>query len=437
MSPKIVPILAALLAFLACPPATRAQGTAFTYQGQLLANAAAANGSFDLQLTVYDATTNGSIVAGPLTIPAVAVTNGLFTVTPDFGGNVFTGPARWLQIAVRTNGGGVFAPLTARQPLTPAPYALYAPTAGNVTGTLAVSNLPASVALLNGSQTFTGAVRFANPSNSYSGTFAGNGSAVTNVPFTALNSGSLITWTGHFWPVASPPTGSEPMAVASADFNGDGWQDLVCVDYADFTVIMFTNNGRGGFAPASTNTLATGAAPLWVAAADVNGDGRPDIITANYGLSTITILTNNGSNGFTLATNISTGTSTQPYYVVAADINGDGRTDLIVANYSTSTLSVFTNNGAGVFALASAPSTGAGTGPIAVAVADMNGDGRPDLISANYNTGTLSILTNAGNGQFVLTAAPSAGTYLTPWSWRTSMATAGWTWRASISTAPP
>ena len=108
-----------------------AQGTAFSYQGRLNAGGVPANGSYDLKFTVYDALADGNAVGGPLTNSEAGLTNGLFTVALDFG-SVFDGNARWLEIGVRTNGAAVdFTTLSPRQPLTPAPYALYAPSAGN------------------------------------------------------------------------------------------------------------------------------------------------------------------------------------------------------------------------------------------------------------------------------------------------------------------
>jgi len=86
---------------------------------------------------------------------------------------------------------------------------------------------------------------------------------------------------------------------------------------------------------------------------------------------------------------------TQPQCVIAADVNGDGNLDLIAANIATypnpGTLTVLTNNGSGHFALASSP--GVDSEPDCVVTADVNGDGRPDLISANL-FGTLSVLIN-------------------------------------------
>jgi hypothetical protein len=111
-----------------------AQGTAFTYQGQLNANGSTANGLYDLRFQVWDALTNGNLIAGPLTNSATGVTNGLFTITLDFGPGVFTGPGRWLELDVRTNGTGAFTTLLPLQPVLPVPYALYAMTPAGPTG---------------------------------------------------------------------------------------------------------------------------------------------------------------------------------------------------------------------------------------------------------------------------------------------------------------
>jgi trimeric autotransporter adhesin len=107
-----------------------AQGTAFSYQGQLSAGGKLANGVYDLQFSLYDTLSGGNRVAGPITNSVVTLSNGLFTTSLDFGTGVFNGRALWLEIGARTNATGSFAILTPRQALTPAPYALFAPAAG-------------------------------------------------------------------------------------------------------------------------------------------------------------------------------------------------------------------------------------------------------------------------------------------------------------------
>ena len=141
-------------------------------------------------------------------------------------------------------------------------------------------------------------------------------------------------------------------------------------------------------APAQTATFAavvntatggSGSSPTSVAVADVNGDGKPDALLANVNTSTLAVLLGNGAGGFTLqAASPSTGgNATSPTSVAVADVNGDGKPDALLANSGSSTLAVLLGNGAGGFTLqAASPSTGgSGSSPHSVAVADVNGDG--------------------------------------------------------------
>ena len=161
-------------------------GTAFTYQGRLTDGGNAATGIYDMRFAIYDALADGSAVGGPLTNAAVTVSNGLFAVTLDFGAGVFDGNARWLEMGVATNGGGAFTALSPRQPLTPTPYAIFAGSASNLSGTLPDGRLSTNVPLLNGSQTFSGANSFSNAGNAFTGSGAG---------LTGLNASSLASGT--------------------------------------------------------------------------------------------------------------------------------------------------------------------------------------------------------------------------------------------------
>lgn len=131
---KWLVILAALSALNPRFSSCMAQGTAFTYEGRLNDGTNPANGNYDLQFTIHDALTNGTVVGGPISSAPTAANNGLFSVVLDFGAGVFTGPARWLEIGVRTNGStSAYTQLAPRQELTPTPYAILAATAGTVT----------------------------------------------------------------------------------------------------------------------------------------------------------------------------------------------------------------------------------------------------------------------------------------------------------------
>ncbi len=137
------------------PNTVCAQGTAFTYQGQLMNNGASRRLAIMIsQFAIFDAASNGNQIGASLTNAPTAVSNGLFTVTLDFGAGVFSGPQRWLQIGVRTNGSsGAYTILAPLQEVTASPYAI---TAGNFTGTINGSQIQSGT--ISGSQISGGTV---------------------------------------------------------------------------------------------------------------------------------------------------------------------------------------------------------------------------------------------------------------------------------------
>ena len=126
MKTRILCIAAVVSLLITHLPSLHAQGTAFTYQGQLQNNGSLASGTYNLQFMLFTNSSAGTPVAGPVTTNGVVIANGLFTVTMDFGSSVFTGATNWLQIGVETNGASPFMALSPRQQLTPTPYAIYA-----------------------------------------------------------------------------------------------------------------------------------------------------------------------------------------------------------------------------------------------------------------------------------------------------------------------
>ena len=153
-----------------------AQNSAFTYQGRLNDFQGPANGSYDLRFALFDTNGAGNQVGGTLTNSGVVIANGLFTVALDFGSGAFTGAGRWLEIAARTNGAAAFTTLVPRQAVTAAPLAIFANTAGNLSG-------PVASGQLNG--VYSNALSLTSSANSFAGTFAGDGARLTNIQATA------------------------------------------------------------------------------------------------------------------------------------------------------------------------------------------------------------------------------------------------------------
>jgi len=199
----------------------QAQGTAFTYEGQLQNGGSPANGFYDFRFSLSNAPSGGSQVGSAVTNLGVGVTNGLFTVTLDFG-PVFTGNATWLAVSVRTNGAGSFTALSPLQELMPTPYAIMASSASNLLGNLPAAQLSGIVAngALPASPNFSGTVT--------ASAFSGSGANLTS-----LNANNLA---GGTVPLA------QLSGITSAQLAAAAWQQAT--------------NLNGGNAALATNVVA-------------------------------------------------------------------------------------------------------------------------------------------------------------------------------------
>ncbi|MHB1935102.1 MAG: FG-GAP-like repeat-containing protein [Acidobacteriaceae bacterium] len=208
-----------------------------------------------------------------------------------------------------------------------------------------------------------------------------------------LNNGSGAS---NFNPATVYAVGKQPYWIASGDLNGDGYPDLVTANTTDGTVSVLLNNGPSGngtFAAAATYTV--GKQPYQVAIGDVNGDGYPDLAVANYSANSVTVLFGSKVGTFTVQPT-ALATCANPYGVAIGDFKHNGFPSIAVTCYSAAAtgLEVFPNNGNGTFG---APfMTATNTHPSSLVVGDFNRDGKLDIVVGNTSANNISFF--AGNG---------------------------------------
>jgi uncharacterized repeat protein (TIGR03803 family) len=238
---------------------------------------------------------------------------------------------------------------------------------------------------------------------------------ITDLAGNALSLAVLPATLPQSLPTIALPVGESVMDVA--DVNGDGKGDLIIADSYTNSMSVMLGNGNGTFQP--SQPFAVGVAPFTGVVADVNGDGKADLIMLNGGAGIVSVMPGNGDGTFQGPQTYPTGGDlvhgVKPLAVAVADINGDGKPDLVVANggsnYYDGNVNVLLNNGDGTL---QAPETLIGSDPFgrpfepeSLAVADVSGDGKPDIVIGTalvtgyyFNPGKILLLQNDGSGSF-------------------------------------
>jgi len=203
-------------------------------------------------------------------------------------------------------------------------------------------------------------------------------------------------------------TGESPYDIAAGDFDGDGKPDMVTVNGGyPYSISVYKNTsiiGNGIISFADKLDIPTGIGPFGVAVSDIDNDGKLDIIVANYYSFTISVFRNTGTPGnIAFASRVDLPAS-NPDRVAVADLNKDGKPDLIVTNSVANSISIFRNTGSpGVISFAAKTDYATGDFPDHVTVADIDGDSWKDIVVTNGGSNYISIFKNVASPGISLT----------------------------------
>lgn len=222
-------------------------------------------------------------------------------------------------------------------------------------------------------------------------------------------------------------TGSEPVSITVGDLDGDGKGDLAVAVFGEATISVFRNTSSGpgtiSFAPKQDfSTGALGAGPFSVALSDVDKDGKVDLAVTNYLSNQASVLLNTSSGlgniSFAARIDFPTGAGAGPYSIAVGDIDLDGKNDLATSNANNNSVSVFRNTSSGVgdISYAARVNFATGTTPRSVSIGDLDGDSKPDLAVTAENPDIVSIFLNTSSaGSISFAARQDFVTDTNPW----------------------
>jgi hypothetical protein len=218
--------------------------------------------------------------------------------------------------------------------------------------------------------------------------------------------GSLSVWlnrgAGVFEAAPARPGPVNAHLVAIADLDRDGDLDLVATDHDTAGVGVWLGDGRGAFTAAPGSPfMAHGGTPHnhGLAAIDVSSDGVPDVITFNQEDRSVSVLLGDGAGGFAPASGSPLDVGADPYVGRAADVDGDGKVDLVAPLIGGAAVALLRGDGQGGFVQAPGSPYATLDRPYAALVSDLNGDSRPDVVLAHDDTDRITVLLGEAGGR--------------------------------------
>ena len=234
--------------------------------------------------------------------------------------------------------------------------------------------------------------------------------------FTPVKSSIELT---DFAPRVNFTAGTNPGYVTMGDLDGDGKPDMAASNQADNTVSVFLNNGSlGNPFFAAGITLTTGQAPQGVAIGDIDGDGKPDMAVTSYNGNLVSVFRNTSTTGnISFAAKVDIALGSCPFFVVIRDMDGDGRADMVTANKDANTVSIVLNTGeVGSISFAERVDLATGLKPYSVTVGDLDDDGKPDVAASAFEANNMVVFRNKSTVGLVSFEARQDFAVTTPYS---------------------
>lgn len=209
---------------------------------------------------------------------------------------------------------------------------------------------------------------------------------------------------GQFLSINSFPAGNGVRGLSVADFDDDGDMDIITANRVSSNLSILLNDGNGLFS-APIYVEGGGDGETACAVADADGDGILDVFVGSYQSDDIQLLIGDGNGGLVLSSSVNLPAGSRPWMITVGDVNHDGFVDVVSANSGTATASVILGDGNGNLQLSQTYSTGASF-PLAIDLGDIDGDGDLDMVVSNFGTttpgsGKWRLWENDGNGHFI------------------------------------
>src|SRR3989441_8722838 len=214
--------------------------------------------------------------------------------------------------------------------------------------------------------------------------------------------------TTHASPDSAPframhlPVSTHPSMLSIADVNRDGNADILVTNGGSGNLSVYLGDGKGNFSQPNGSPFAAGQNPTDIATGDFNGDGSIDVAIANHGVKLVTVLLGNGKGQFSLASGspFSVDSNPHPHGIAVADFNGDKKPDIAIDSWSENKVLVMFGKGDGAF---QTPGVKFDVGKMPyqrLRTADVNEDGNADIVTSNFEGSSVSILLADGRGNF-------------------------------------